>query len=183
MDPAEVEFLAEKELVKIVPNFTQDKIFLIGGDIGPFSPSLPVSVPLWMAVNLKQGQKCRLVPPDWMDVEKLKDKKQEEMDSKFFTAMPSDQYMEVTQLILKSATDDIPHADEIRTLVKDIWDLRIAKLRSSIDTFVRSDATHAKLNHLTLMELNTVRPFLTQALDHMHVLRNNISGRIQSTQD
>lgn len=44
-----------------------------------------------------------------------------------------------------SATDDIPHADEIRTLVKDIWDLRIAKLRSSIDTFVKSDATHAKV--------------------------------------
>ena len=46
-----------------------------------------------------------------------------------------------------SATDDIPHADEIRTLVKDIWDLRIAKLRSSIDTFVKSEATHAKVLH------------------------------------
>ena len=42
--------------------------------------------------------------------------------------------------------DDIPHADETRTLIKDIWDLRIAKLRSSIDTFVKSDATHAKVN-------------------------------------
>jgi GINS complex subunit 2 len=41
--------------------------------------------------------------------------------------------------------DDIPHADETRTLIKDIWDLRIAKLRSSIDTFVKSDATHAKV--------------------------------------
>ena len=48
-------------------------------------------------------------------------------------------------LFLFSATDDIPHADEIRTLVKDIWDLRIAKLRSSIDTFVKSEATHAKV--------------------------------------
>lgn len=48
-------------------------------------------------------------------------------------------------VFLSSATDDIPHADEIRTLVKDIWDLRIAKLRSSIDTFVKSEATHAKV--------------------------------------
>jgi hypothetical protein len=24
-------------------------------------------VPLWMAINLKQGQKCRIIPPDWMD--------------------------------------------------------------------------------------------------------------------
>lgn len=43
--------------------------------------------------------------------------------------------------------DDIPRADEIRTLVKDIWDLRVAKLRSSsLDGFVKhSDISHAKV--------------------------------------
>ena len=30
MDTAEVEFFAEKELIAIVPNFSQDKIYLIG---------------------------------------------------------------------------------------------------------------------------------------------------------
>lgn len=30
MDTAEVEFLAEKETVTVVPNFAQDKIYLIG---------------------------------------------------------------------------------------------------------------------------------------------------------
>lgn len=29
MDPSEVEFLAEKELVTVVPNFPLDKIYLI----------------------------------------------------------------------------------------------------------------------------------------------------------
>lgn len=29
MDPAEVEFLAEKELVTIIPNFSESKLFLI----------------------------------------------------------------------------------------------------------------------------------------------------------
>nr|XP_022344701.1 DNA replication complex GINS protein PSF2-like isoform X1 [Crassostrea virginica] len=200
MDPSEVEFLAEKELVTVVPNFPLDKIYLIAGtrtdlnysqftdmklemhrniygDVGPLIPGVPAQVPLWMAVNLKQGQKCRIIPPEWMGIESLQEKKQEETDSKFFTQMPSQFYIEVTQLLLKCATDDIPHADEIRTLVKDIWDLRIAKLRSSIDTFVKSEATHAKLNFLTLMELNTIRPFLTKALNQMHVLRTNITGR------
>lgn len=51
----------------------------------------------------------------------------------------------VTFSIICSASDDVPRADEIRTLVKDIWDLRIAKLRSSIDIFVKSDATRAKV--------------------------------------
>lgn len=30
MDASEVEFLAEKELVTIIPNFSLDKIYLIG---------------------------------------------------------------------------------------------------------------------------------------------------------
>lgn len=30
MDPSEVEFLAEKEMVTIIPNFSLDKIYLIG---------------------------------------------------------------------------------------------------------------------------------------------------------
>ena len=51
----------------------------------------------------------------------------------------------IVHIVLFSAMDDIPKADEIRTLVKDIWDLRTAKLRSSIDTFVKSDASHAKV--------------------------------------
>lgn len=43
-------------------------VFLPQGDLGPFNPGLPVDVPLWLAINLKQRQKCRLVPPEWMDV-------------------------------------------------------------------------------------------------------------------
>ena len=68
MDPSEVEFLAEKEEVTIVPNFSHDEVFLIAGNVGPFNPSLPMKVPLWMAINLKQRQKCRIQPPDWMQV-------------------------------------------------------------------------------------------------------------------
>lgn len=45
--------------------------FLFQGDLGPFNPGLPVEVPVWLAINLKQRQKCRLVPPAWMDVGKL----------------------------------------------------------------------------------------------------------------
>ncbi|KAH9503545.1 DNA replication complex GINS protein PSF2 [Bulinus truncatus] len=180
MDTSEVEFLAEREHVKIIPNFTHDKIYLISGDVGPFTAGLPLSVPLWLAVNLKQRQKCRLVPPDWMDLDVLKEKKQEEADSRFFTQMPSPHYMEITQLLLQWGTDDIPKADEIRTMMKDIWDLRIAKLRSSIDIFVKSGESHAKLNYLTLMEINTVRQFLTKALNHMHYLKV-VSSRSGST--
>ncbi|XP_022083886.1 DNA replication complex GINS protein PSF2-like [Acanthaster planci] len=184
MDPSEVEFLAEKQIVTIVPNFSHDEVFLIGGNIGPFNAGLPVQVPMWMAINLKQRQKCRIQPPDWMDVDKLQAKKQEEKDSPIFQPMLNENYMEVTKLLLSHATDDIPHADEVHTLIKDIWDLRMSKLRQSIDKFVKDQETYARLDNLSLMEINTVRPFLTQALDHMHTLRMNmLTGGPPNTQE
>uniref|UniRef100_A0A0B7B3P1 DNA replication complex GINS protein PSF2 N-terminal domain-containing protein n=1 Tax=Arion vulgaris TaxID=1028688 RepID=A0A0B7B3P1_9EUPU len=74
MDSSEIEFLAEREIVQVIPNFSQEKMYLISGDLGPFSAGLPVSIPLWLAVNLKQRQKCRMVPPDWMEIDVLKKK-------------------------------------------------------------------------------------------------------------
>ncbi|XP_042336665.1 DNA replication complex GINS protein PSF2 isoform X2 [Sceloporus undulatus] len=145
MEAAEVEFLAEQEMVTIIPNFSLDRIYLIGGDLGPFNPGLPVQVPLWLAINLKQRQKCRLIPPEWMDVEKLEQIREQERNEDTFTPMPSPYYMELTKLLLNYAADNIPKADEIRTLVKDTWDTRLAKLRLSADSFVRQQEVHAKL--------------------------------------
>ncbi|XP_071958872.1 DNA replication complex GINS protein PSF2-like [Antedon mediterranea] len=176
MDVSDVEFQAVEELISVVPNFSHDKLYLISGEIGPFNPGLPVNVPLWMAMNLKQRRKCRIQAPEWMDIEKLEQHKQEEKDSAVFQPMPNPHYMEITKILLIHAADDIPNADEVHTLVKDVWDLRAAKLRHSIDTFVAEQQTHASLDNLSLMEINTIRPFLTQALDHMHTLLSNTQG-------
>jgi len=48
-------------------------------------------------------------------------------------------------LCVCSAADNIPKADEIRTLVKDIWDTRIAKLRLSADSFISQQEAHAQV--------------------------------------
>ncbi|KAM4833776.1 DNA replication complex GINS protein PSF2 [Thomomys bottae] len=174
MDAADVEFLAEKELVTIIPNFSLDKIYLIGGDLGPFNPGLPVDVPLWLAVSLKQRQKCRVLPPSWMDEEQLEKLRDHERKEEMFTPVPSPYYMELTKLLLNHASDNIPKADAIRTLVKDLWDTRMAKLRVSADSFVQQQEAHAKLDNLTLLEINTSGAFLTQALNRMYKLRTNL---------
>jgi len=49
-------------------------------------------------------------------------------------------------MMMCSAADNIVKADDVRTLVKDIWDVRMAKLRSSTHVFLKSDATHAKVS-------------------------------------
>ncbi|XP_071033272.1 DNA replication complex GINS protein PSF2 [Parasteatoda tepidariorum] len=171
MDPSDLEFLAEKEMVSIIPNFNHGKLFLIRGDVGPFAASIPVEVPLWLAVNLRQRQKCRVIPPDWMSVEKLEEIKQEEIDSTIFTPMPSEHYKEISRLLFDVAVPDIPHADEVKTLIKDIWDIRMAKLRSSVDAFIKSGESHAQVDNLTAFEINFVRPLLTTALFQLHKFR------------
>ena len=44
-----------------------------------------------------------------------------------------------------SASEDVPRADEVRALVKDIWDLRLAKLRKSIDIMITQQETYGKV--------------------------------------
>lgn len=83
MDPSEVEFLGEKQLVSIIPNFTFNVIHLVSGPVGPFRAGLPVKVPLWVALNLKQQQKCKIIHQDWMNTEKLQSVLEEEKAHKF----------------------------------------------------------------------------------------------------
>ncbi|XP_046680728.1 probable DNA replication complex GINS protein PSF2 [Homalodisca vitripennis] len=172
MDPSEIEFLAERQNISIIPKFTSNNILhLISGDIGPFRAGLPVVVPLWVAVNLRQRQKCRIVPPDWMNIERLLEKKEEEKSSRLFTKMPDEHYMEVAHMLLSVAGDDIERPDEIRTAVKDLWDIRVSKLRSSVDTFIKSHGRTARVDHLTQLEINSVRPLLPDALNIVHDLQ------------
>ena len=61
----DLEFAAMNTLIEVVPNFREDTMHMIVGDFGPFRPSMPVTVPLWLAIMLKKGRKCRIRTPDW----------------------------------------------------------------------------------------------------------------------
>ena len=76
----------------------------------------------------------------------------------------------VANLILDVAMDDFAKTDDIRVLLKDIWDIRQAKLRKSVDTFIQGGFQQAKLNHLQLIELNTMRPLLPHTFDQINRL-------------
>lgn len=175
MEPLEVEFFAEKEEITIIPNFSENKICLISGDFGPFNPSMHTKVPLWLAINLKQRHKCRIEPPAWLSVDELTEKMVAEKASTPFTKMASPHYMEVASLLLNNVAEDMPRADEVRALVKDLWDLRIAKLRKSVHHMITEQETFGKLDNLTRMEINTVRQLLTESLNHTHLLRLHAS--------
>lgn len=81
--------------------------------------------------------------------------------------MPSEHYMIEAKLLLGCAADDIPRADEVRTIIKDIWDIRMSKIRSSVDALIRNNGTYAAVDYLTVMEINSIRPILPHALDQL----------------
>lgn len=86
-------------------------------------------VPLWVGVNLRQRQKCRFLAPDWMNKDVLEEVRDEEKTNKFFGPLPNPHMFVAAQLILDVGISDISHADQIKTILKDIWDIRQAKLR------------------------------------------------------
>lgn len=67
MTPDEYTFLAEEQLIDIVPNVAISRIRLLSGMYGPFRPPTKATVPLWLALSLKRKRKCRIVPPSWLN--------------------------------------------------------------------------------------------------------------------
>lgn len=86
-----------------------------------------------------------------------------------FTKMPCENYMVVSKLMFSHAADDMPNIEEIKTLIKDIFDIRQAKLRTAIDYLLTGNNAEGgvkiSFNNLTLLEINTSRPFLPFASD------------------
>nr|AAD38294.1 unknown protein [Oryza sativa Japonica Group] len=161
--PSEVEFVAEDEIVEIVPNIRMEALNMICGDFGPFFPQIASKVPLWLAVALKKRGKCTIRTPDWMTVDRLTQVLDAERESpKEFQPLPF-HYIEISKLLFDHARDDISDAYLVRSLIEDIRDVRFHKVETGLETI--SGRTHAvKLKNLSAMEVNIVRPFMVRTL-------------------
>ena len=71
----------------------------------------------------------------------------------------------------KRATEDIADLDAIRTIVKDIFEVRLKKLQFSIKPVLESKESHARINNLTSIELKSMKGFICKFLS----LRDSIS--------
>ena len=78
-----------------------------------------------MALNLRQRQKCRIVQPEWMTPERLEAARDAERESPFFAELPASDLFAVAQLVLDVALVDLSNADRVKSLIKDLWDIRL----------------------------------------------------------
>ncbi|CAH8550685.1 unnamed protein product [Heterobilharzia americana] len=179
MNPAELEFLSEEEELNVVPRFKLEAVKLLNTTIGPFFPNVPTVVPLWVALLLRGQQKCRIIPPTWLTVEKLNECKEAEENDTGCASPPHPQYIEISTLLLQHAAEDIANPESIRNIVRDIWDIRVGKLLSSVNGFLSSGSSTARVSQLTNMELVTLHNLLTNSMDQLSLLRQATSQAIE----
>ncbi|KAK4146006.1 GINS complex protein-domain-containing protein [Dichotomopilus funicola] len=63
---AEVAFVAEMELVTVVPRQRLESIDLLGGKTPSLRPPHRTDLPLWLALLLKKQRRANILPPAWL---------------------------------------------------------------------------------------------------------------------
>jgi GINS complex subunit 2 len=82
---------------------------LISGEFGPLRPGFPCDLPLWLALTLRRKNKCNIQCPMWMSTEFLNESIEREKKTEELGELPYF-YVEISQLLLLYAKDDIPNA-------------------------------------------------------------------------
>ncbi|KAJ5067524.1 DNA replication complex gins protein psf2 [Anaeramoeba ignava] len=176
-DPRELDFQAQNELISIIPNFESKQLKFIQGTFGPFIPSVPCNVPLWMALSLKKQQKCQIKPPLWLDVQKLTHKLKEENENEQITTIHK-HFMEISLQLLTYASDDLQNPEEIRSLIEDIWNIRLSKIRKSYSA-IQTEAYAIEANNFTKMEIEMIKPFFTTIMKVFDKFSTKLQVRLE----
>ncbi|KWU41686.1 Psf2-domain-containing protein [Rhodotorula sp. JG-1b] len=152
--------------VEIVPSVRMPVIEGLDGrhlTYGPLVPPQKAWVPLWLAVHLKKKRKCRVVAPQWMSVPYLEDTLKAEREQAEFSDLPRD-YLEVSKVLLETASDDLASPDRIRLLLKDIREARQAKVREGLSAI---NPVHLGMPNISTMEIAELRPFFSLAFTRL----------------
>lgn len=164
------EFIAENELIEILPTFKYTKqLNLISGDFGPFHPSIPVRVPLWMALNLHRQHKCTIITPGWIQsLPQLQETQENQTDR--LVQMPSDSWREVLKLLenTNNTCVNCKQLCERREAILRMSAHQLFQVAQHKDSLFIGDVT---LNNATRAELQLIKPVIQKSFQHLQRLR------------
>ncbi|KAK4184829.1 GINS complex protein-domain-containing protein [Podospora australis] len=210
---AEVSFLAEMEMVTVVPRQRLDSIDLLSGKTPALRPPHRADLPLWLALLLKKQRRANIVPPPWLHPASLsqivhRETKEDPSafseppplpsrassrhpgfasrqgeDGEFIVSPPfrasctADapagylpyHWLEVAEALLAYAGDDVAglgSAGEIRGLLRDLVEVRAAKMRDSAGTLgAEGGGGVVSLRGVGALELAENRGFVLGVVD------------------
>lgn len=79
------------------------------------------------------------------------------------TALPY-HWFEISEMLLDSASDDIPEPDRVRQLLRDVREVRLAKMRKEVD-HLSGNGEGTRLDGVGAMEISESRGFITGVMD------------------
>ncbi|KAK4199221.1 putative DNA replication complex GINS protein PSF2 [Triangularia verruculosa] len=211
---SEVAFLAEMELVTVVPRQRLESIDLLSGKTPPLRPPHRADLPLWLALLLKKQRRANIVPPPWLHPASLAEIVHRETKvhpQAFSEPMPTSSrarqsepgfagriggdgngeevtlsppfqgnctssapagylpyhWFEVAEALITHAGDDLGgNTSEIRGLLRDLVEVRAAKMRDSAETLgAEGQGGVVSLRGVGAMELAENRGFVLGVVD------------------
>jgi GINS complex subunit 2 len=74
---------------------------------------------LWLGLQLKANQKCKLIPPFWLDEEVLQDfQDKEKKNPTELINLQHEEFFEISYIYFSQAPDDVPKLPQMRALVE-----------------------------------------------------------------
>ncbi|MCJ1485473.1 DNA replication protein psf2 [Schaereria dolodes] len=188
LTPPEIAFLCEMEIVTVVPRQRLDGLKLLGGPIPPLRPPHRTPLPLWLALLLKRQRRANILPPAWLNPLSLTEILELETSSASFSPPPSlplhtstsppflpsatadappdslpYHWLEIGEMLLDAASDDMQEPDTVRRLMRDLREVRMAKLREGVR--VLEGSREVKMNGVGGMEVAEGRAFISGVVD------------------
>ena len=173
INASETDYIAENYLIEIIPNFHAEKICLVSGEYGPFKPNKIIKIPLWLAVKYRNNNQCKILIPSIYENSYLNGVLESEKENKtsLFDLPPN--FFEISNILFNNAEDDFDDIKKTRCFVADIKTIRQNKINNMLKN-IKNDDLYLKLNGLTSMELEQIRPLLKSIFP----LRLQILGNI-----
>ena len=151
-------------------------------------PPYRSSLPLWLALLLKRQGRANIIPPGWLNVSSLTSILNTERESQRFSPPPlfptyisishpflptaiADaardslpyHWLEVGEMLLDAAPDDMLEPDSLKRLMRDLREVRMAKLREGFK--VLEGGREVKMNGVGGMEVSEGRSFIGGLVD------------------
>lgn len=182
--PKELQFMVENEPIKIFPRFTTRQrinkrsddildlysnrwkmITMPDAALNNMVAMQSTTVTLWIALLLKQQNKCNIIAPEWLTCKALDRAIQfEQNNARRFSPLPWD-WLILSEILFKKAPDDFHDPiHELRSRIQDLREIRQLKVAKGIKYMNES---HLQLDNLSLLEINELRTFISGIMDKL----------------
>ena len=180
MTPAEIDFYVEDHTIHIEPNFTGKPISLICGTYGPFRVNKILEVPLWLALDLRRRNKCKILLPQWYSQDYLNNRLDEEKASlETLTRLPYN-FFEIWHILTENALEDMENYQNARSIIEELRQIRAIKLNNSFKA-LKENEMFIQFDMITEFELNSYRKTLGETFKELAKYREQKNKYVKPT--